>query len=51
VTVFRLTNIEVGLQSADDGLIAKVAVKSLHNQDRGNMYYEEFQAQQLLGNT
>lgn len=49
VVVFKICDIEVGLQTVDKDMVAKVMVESLKSEDRGNMNYDEFQAQQLTG--
>ena len=48
--IFNICDIEVGLQTIDTDMVAKVAVNSLHTKDKGNIYYDDFQAQQLSGN-
>lgn len=37
------------MQTAADSMVAKVMVGGLHTEDKGNVYYEDFQSQQLAG--
>lgn len=50
MTLFRVCAIEAGVQADGADVAAKVAVGSLSNEEVGNMYYDQFQEQQLAGN-
>ena len=49
MVVFRICDIEVGMQTVDKDMVAKVMVESLSTDDKGNINYDDFQAQQLSG--
>ncbi|XP_067928602.1 bridge-like lipid transfer protein family member 3B [Watersipora subatra] len=47
VMIFRLCGIEVGIETVEKDIVAKVALRSLTSEDKGNVYYDDFQAQQI----
>lgn len=49
ITVFNVTGIEAAVQKIHQDMAAKVVVGSVHSEEKGDVFYDEFQAQQLSG--
>jgi len=45
--MFRICDIEVGAEVIGTDITAKVMLEGVDNTEKGNMYYDDFQAEQL----